>query len=92
MTSLEQLEKDVNEIQRRNKRVEIDKTWETSKTRKLLLILFTYLSIGLYMSAIGVTKPWLNAVIPSIGFLLSTLTLSYFKSIWIQIKQTDSNR
>ena len=35
------------------------------------------------MNAIGVNNPWLNAIIPSLGFLLSTLSLPFFKNIWI---------
>ncbi|MFZ2152544.1 MAG: hypothetical protein WAV41_00605 [Microgenomates group bacterium] len=77
------LEKRIKLIENRNKRVEIDKAWETSLTRKVLLIIFTYFSIGLYMKAIGVDNPWLNAIIPSLGFLLSTLSLPFFKKIWL---------
>jgi len=87
MITLSSLAQEVEQIKERNRRVEIDKQWETSMMRKVLLILFTYGSIGLYMYAIGVNKPWLNAVIPSIGFLLSTLTLSYFKKCWIKIRK-----
>ncbi|KKW10335.1 MAG: hypothetical protein UY49_C0026G0009, partial [Microgenomates group bacterium GW2011_GWC1_49_7] len=64
-------------IEKRNERVEMDKAWETSWFRRGLLILFTYLSIGFYMQAIGIASPWLNAIIPSLGFLLSTLTLPF---------------
>jgi len=84
MRTLEKLEKEVEQIKIRNKRVEVDKAWETSGTRKLFLIIFTYLSIGIYMWVIGVSEPWLNAVIPSIGFLLSTLTLPFIKKYWRQ--------
>ncbi|MBI2464670.1 hypothetical protein HYV64_00875 [Candidatus Shapirobacteria bacterium] len=80
---LEELEKRVKKIESRNQKVEMDKAWETSLTRKVLLIIFTFLSIGLYMNAIGVNNPWQNAVIPSLGFLLSTLSLPFFKRIWI---------
>jgi sterol desaturase/sphingolipid hydroxylase (fatty acid hydroxylase superfamily) len=80
---LSELEKRVEKIEERNKKVELDKKWETSYTRRFLLIVFTYLSIALYMWVIGVENPWLNAVIPSIGFLLSTLTLHFFKRLWI---------
>ncbi len=84
MLTLNALSKEIEQIQARNKRVEIDKAWETSYTRRILLIIFTYLSIGIYMFVIGVSNPWLNAVIPSVGFLLSTLTLPYFKNYWIK--------
>jgi len=79
----EELEKRIKIIENRNQKVEIDKAWETSLTRKFLLIIFTFLSIGLYMNAIGVNNPWFNAVVPSLGFLLSTLSLPFFKKIWI---------
>jgi len=87
MVTLQSLQKEINEIKKRNRLVEINKAWETSLTRRLLLIMFTYLSIGLYMQAISVKDPWLNAVVPSIGFLLSTLTLPFFKSLWLNKNQ-----
>jgi len=82
MTSISDLEKEILAIKDRNKKVETDKAWEISWTRKILLLIFTYLAIGLYLKTINIDKPWLNAIVPSIGFLLSTLTLSYFKNIW----------
>ena len=82
MTSINDLEKEILAIKARNKKVEMDKAWETSWTRKFLLMTFTYLGIGFYLRAINIDKPWLNAIVPSIGFLLSTLTLPFFKKIW----------
>jgi hypothetical protein len=61
MTDFNQLEKRLSDIEFRNVRVEEEKAWETSLFRKLLLILFTYLSIGLYMQAVGISRPWLNS-------------------------------
>jgi len=40
------------------------------------------LAIGFYLQAIKIDRPWLNAIVPSIGFLLSTLTLPFFKEVW----------
>jgi hypothetical protein len=79
-----EIEKRIISLENRNKRVELDKAWESSTTRKLLLMFFTYLSIGIYMQYIKVNNPWQNAVIPSLGFLLSTLTLPLFKKWWIK--------
>jgi hypothetical protein len=75
------LETRVEAIEKRNLKVEADKAWEGSITRRILIVLFTYISIGSYMWGIGVDKPLLNAVIPSIGFTLSTLLLPFFKKI-----------
>lgn len=82
MDKYEILEKRISEIENRNRRVEQDKSWETSYTRRFLLILFTYLTIALYMKFVLNIDPWLNAIIPSVGFLLSTLTMPFFKNIW----------
>ncbi len=70
-------------IEERNARVESAKAWETSWTRRGLLVLFTYLAIGIYMWAINIDRPWLNAIIPAAGFMISTLTIPLFKRIWI---------
>ena len=87
MATIADLEKEIDKLKDRNKRVEVDKGWETSLTRKILLAIFTYASIALYLKFIVGIEPWINAVVPSIGFLLSTLTLSYFKDLWIKINR-----
>lgn len=82
METITELKQEVDSIKQRNAKVEKDKAWETSLTRKVILITFTYLAVGLYLNAIAITDPWLNAIVPSIGFLLSTLTLPFFKNLW----------
>lgn len=77
------LEKRVEAIEERNLRVEADKAWETSFSRRSLIAAFTYLSIALYFLVIGLPSPWLNAIVPTVGFLLSTLTLPFLKKLWI---------
>lgn len=76
------LEERIERIEQRNKSVEMNKAWETSYTRRGLIIVFTYLAIALYLKYIVGINPWINAIVPSLGFLLSTLTLPYFKSLW----------
>lgn len=82
MTDLKNLEARITRIEQRNRKVESDKSWETSFTRRGLLILFTYLSIGTYMNFIQIPNPWLNAIVPAVAFFLSTLTLPFFKNLW----------
>lgn len=82
MQTIEELEQRIKKIEARNKAVELNKTWETSKTRRILIIIFTYLAIALYLKFIIEINPWINAIVPSIGFLLSTLTLPWFKKMW----------
>lgn len=84
MASTKELEKRIKQLETRNRRVEADKAWETSWTRRLLIALFTYLALGLYLRAINIPSPWLNAIVPTVGFLLSTLTLPWFKRAWLR--------
>ena len=82
MASLENLDNRIRKAEERNIRVEKDKLWELSYTRRLILILFAYLAIGYYLRAIQVPKPWLNAIVPAFAFMLSTLTLPFIKKFW----------
>ncbi len=76
------LEDRIAKIEKRNKNVEEGKAWETSWTRKIVVAIFTYLAIAIYLKFIVGINPWINAIVPTVGFLLSTLTLPYFKKIW----------
>lgn len=76
--------KSVEEILERNKRVELDKTWETSWTRRGLITMITNAVATLFMWRIGVSEPFVNALVPTGGYLLSTLSLSFIKRQWIE--------
>ena len=84
MSSTKDLDNRIRMIEERNRKVETDKAWETSITRRLLLVLFTYLAMGFYLQAIGIAAPWLNAIVPAAAFMLSTLTLPSFKKVWMR--------
>ena len=64
------LEERRQKIESRNMKVEVDKAWETSLMRRFLLTLFTYLAISVYMWAIDISRPWFNAVVPAVAFML----------------------
>ena len=86
MLSLQELELELNKIKERNNKVETDKAWEVSLARRVILALLTYLSVAFYLRSINVPSPYLNAIVPSICFLLSTLTLPFFKRLWIKYR------
>ena len=77
------IEKRIKAIEKRNKLVEADKAWERSLLRRAIIALITFVFIGLYLNWLDVSKPWLNALVPTIGFLLSTLVLQKLRTIWI---------
>jgi len=87
---MDNLEERLHQIEERNVKVELDKAWETSWTRRCLVALFTYLAIGLYLRAIQIDRPWINAIVPTLGFMISTLTLPFFKQVWIRSKTKKS--
>lgn len=78
------MEKEIESIKERNKRVEMDKAWEISKFRRLIIASMTYIIIAVFLVLISVPNPWLNALVPTLGFILSTLTLSLLKKHWIK--------
>lgn len=80
---MDNLDTRIERIEERNRQVELDKAWETSWVRRLLLAVFTYLAIGIYMWAIDLPRPWLNAIVPAVAFMISTLTMPWFKRLWL---------
>jgi len=84
MATIEELEKEINKIKERNRRVEKDKEWETSWVRKILIALGTYFLVLLIMVLMGIEKPFLSALIPSIAFFLSTASLEIIKKWWLK--------
>ena len=75
-------------IEARNKRVEEDKAWETSLTRRASIAVLTYTVFVVYLSIVGDKSPFINAVAPSVGFFLSTLLLGGIKDVWRRSRKT----
>lgn len=81
---LAKLEEDVRTIKERNLRVEGSKAWETSATRVLSLVVITYVIAAVALYAIGNDNPLRNALIPAVGFFLSTQSLPFLRRAWIR--------
>ncbi len=84
---MENLDQKITEIRERNSRVEADKAWEVSWTRRLLITGLTYAIAVLFLWLIGNDRFWLNAAVPALGYLLSTLSLPWVKRWWIRQHQ-----
>lgn len=76
------IEQEIKKIQERNKRVELDKAWETSKTRKVSIAVLTYFVMVLVMYSLKMDSPFIGAIIPTLGFTLSTFSLDFIKEYW----------
>ncbi len=84
MTTLEELKEEVDKIKARNERVEMDKAWETSWTRRLLILILTYFVVVIFFLVTHLPKPFVNSLVPTLGFFLSTLTVPWVKKIWLK--------
>lgn len=78
------LEERVETIEQRNKNVETDKGWETSWLRRGFIALITYLIAALFLWLIGVENYCLGALVPTGGYILSTLSLPFLKKLWLK--------
>ena len=76
--------KEIESIKQRNARVEADKAWETSVTRKIIITVLTYAVIVLFFITANLPNPFTNALVPTAAFVLSTLSLPYFKKWWLK--------
>lgn len=81
---IKRVEEDIAAIRDRNKRVEVDKAWETSIFRTITLGVITYLLASLVMYSLGTRDYFFAATIPTLGFLISTQSLPLVKRWWIR--------
>lgn len=81
---MKNIEERITAIEQRNKQVEADKAWETSWTRRLSIMTLTYIVVACYLYFVVHIDPWINALVPVMGFFLSTLTVRLVKRAWTE--------
>lgn len=85
---LKDIEQEIENIKARNKKVELDKRWETSWTRRICIMILTYIIVIIYSYLIrNNNNIFLSSLVPVIGFTLSTLSLKYVRKIWEKDKK-----
>ncbi|MFI3241655.1 MAG: hypothetical protein R3Y43_03725 [Alphaproteobacteria bacterium] len=77
------IEQEIEKIKQRNTKVEADKAWEVSRIRKLIVAFLTYFVMICVMFSLGLDSPFIGAIIPTLGFLLSTVGADLIKKIWV---------
>lgn len=69
-------------LESRNRKVETNKAWETSLTRRLSIAGITY-AVACCIFYVLLSPNWfIDAIIPVVGYLLSTLSLPYIRQRW----------
>lgn len=81
---LQDLEKEIMAIKERNMRVGADKAWETSNFRIFSIALITYAIAALVLYLIGTENFLRNALVPTVGYFLSTQSFPAIKKWWIK--------
>ena len=77
----------IQQILERNKRVEADKAWEVSWTRRLIIMGMTYVTASIFLWLIHNELFYLNAIVPVVGYLFSTLSLPWVRGWWVGRQQ-----
>lgn len=58
--------------------------FDSSWARVLVIMGITYVTLSSYMRLIGVEEPLRGAVVPTVGFYLSTWSLSFMRALWVR--------
>ena len=80
------IEREVSEIKERNRRVEMDKAWERSLTRRGFIAAVTYIFASALLLSLHAPHPFVTALLPTGGYVLSTLTLPFVRRYWAKNK------
>lgn len=80
------IERRLRLIEERNKKVELDKAWETSLSRRVIVAILTYIIVVLFFIFASLPRPFINSIVPAAAFILSNMSLPYFKVLWTRNK------
>lgn len=84
MSDLENVKSELSQIRSRNRRVELDKAWEMSWTRKLIVAVLTYFVVVVFFVFAELPDPFVNSIVPALAFVVSGSALPLFKKIWMR--------
>ena len=77
---LKDLEKEIENIKERNKKVELDKSWETGWTRKICIMILTYIVVIIYSYVIRkYDNILLSSLVPVIRIYIIYIILKIYK-------------
>ena len=78
------IEKEIEALKERNQRVEAEKGWETSYVRVFSIAFITYIVAVIVLYLIGIENYFVAALVPALGYVLSTLSLPALRRWWIE--------
>jgi hypothetical protein len=75
------VENELAAIRNRNYRVESNKAWEKSRVRLFSITGITYVTMVLVFLVLDSSRPFVDALVPTTGFFLSNLSLSFLRAL-----------
>ncbi|GIW61639.1 MAG: hypothetical protein KatS3mg089_0491 [Patescibacteria group bacterium] len=80
----EDIKREIEIIKKYQKNRELEKLWEISLTRKISYFILTYSSVSLFFIIIGIDRPLVRAIIPSVVYYLFLVSIDLVKKWWIE--------
>ena len=78
--NLGELEEEIIKIKGRNARVELDKKWETSGTRKICICILTYIVVVIYSYIVrNYDNIFLSSLVPGIRIYIIYIIFKIYK-------------
>lgn len=78
------LQAEIDTLRARELKLESYKAWETSYCRLGVLVTKTYIVAAVFLQTIGAQRPLVGALVPVLGYVISTLTLPIIRRWWVQ--------
>ena len=76
---LKEIEQEIQKIKQRNKRVELDKKWETCWTRKICICILTYIVVVIYSYVIrNFDNIFLSSLVPVIRIYIINFIIKIY--------------
>ena len=88
---LKELDQEIKIIKQRNKRVELDKKWETSATRKICICVLTYIVVVIYSYIVrNYDNIFLSSLVPVIRIHVIYFIFKIYKKNLVEKSKIES--
>ena len=74
---------DIITLKEKNKKIEAEKAWETSNTRRGIIAVVTYIIVAIWLDMLDVKHHYLHALVPVCAYLVAMSMLPFLKNYWI---------
>lgn len=81
---------DIMELKLKNKKIEADKAWETSWTRRGIIGIVTYIIVAAWLAMLGVEHNLIHALVVVGSYLVAIAILPMLKKYWVDFVYTRS--